>query len=142
MMGYAAFTYIQFGQETIKPKLEVKLLEVFFYQKLTCKHHIAKAVKRDIKVALALRRLKNLKSKTACQLCISIVVLVVNYTLPIWTPSVMQTSFHILDTIQRIGAQVVIGGFCTVVQYVADLEAGIEPANSRHHNQPRTIWVK
>lgn len=113
-MECATSTYIQFAQETIKPKLEVKLLKVFFDQKLTCKHHITKIAKSGIKIVLALRRLKNLKSKTICQLYVSTVAPVVNYASPIWTPSVIQTSFYILDIIQRISAQIVIGGFYTV----------------------------
>lgn len=44
----AASAYIQFGPETIKPKHEVKLLGAVFDQKLTNKHHIAKAAKRGI----------------------------------------------------------------------------------------------
>ena len=110
----AASAYIQFGQETIKPKPELKLLGVVFDQKLTYKHHIAKAAKRGIKAALALKRLKNLKPETTRQLFVSTVAPVVDYALPIWAPGATLSSLRTFDTIQRIGAQAVIGGFHTV----------------------------
>ena len=79
----AASAYIQFSQEIINPKPEVKLLGVIFDQKLTYKHHIAKAAKKDIKAALALKRLKNLKPDITRQLFISTIAPVVDYALSI-----------------------------------------------------------
>ena len=51
----AASVYIQFGQKTIKPKSDLKLLRVVFDQKLTYKYHIAKATKISIKAALVIK---------------------------------------------------------------------------------------
>lgn len=57
-------------------------------------------------------------------------------------PGATQTSLRMLDTIQRIGSQAVIGRFSTVARCVAESEAGIELVNSRHHNQQRNAWIK
>lgn len=95
----AASAYIQFGQEIIKPKLEVKLLGVVFDQKLTYKHHIAKAAKRGIKAALALKRLKNLKPEITRQLFVSTVAPVVDYASPIWVPGATLSSLRTLDNL-------------------------------------------
>lgn len=113
-----------------------------FDQKLTYKHHIAKAAKRGIQAALALKRLKNLKPEISRLLFTSTVAPVVDYASPIWAPSATQSSLCTLDTVQRIGAQAVIGGFRTVARCVAESEAGIEPVSLRHHRQQRTTWIK
>ena len=91
---------------------------------------------------LALKRSKHLKPETTSQLFISTIAPVVDYASPIRAPGATQTSLRMLDTIQRIGARAVIGGFYTVARCVAEFEAGIEPANSRHHNQQRSAWAK
>ena len=96
----AASAYIQFGQEIIKPKPDVKLLGVVFDQKLTYKHHIAKTDKRGIKAALVLKRLKNLKPEITCQLFVSTVAPMVDYALPIWASGTTLSSLCTLDTIQ------------------------------------------
>lgn len=134
----AASAHIQFGQEIIKPKPEVKLLGVVFDQKLTYKHHIAKAAKKGIKAALALKRLKNLKPEISRLLFTSTVAPVVVYASPIWAPSATQSSLRTLDTVQRIGAQAITGGFRTIARCVAESKAGIEPRSLRHHYQQRT----
>ena len=61
----------------------MKLLKVVFDQKFTYKHHIAKAAKKNIKVALALKWLKNLRPKTSQQVFASTVAPVIDYALPI-----------------------------------------------------------
>ena len=66
---------------------------------LTYKPHIAKAAKRGIKAALALKRLKNLKPETTCQLFVLTVAPVVDYALPIWAPDATLAFLHALDTI-------------------------------------------
>lgn len=80
----AASVYIKFSQETIKLKLEVKLVRVIFDQKLTYKYHFANAAKRGIKAVLALKQLKYRKPETNRQLFVLMVAPVIDYTLSIW----------------------------------------------------------
>lgn len=138
----ATSAHIKFGQEIIRPKPEVKLLGVVFDQKLTYKQHIAKAAKRGIKAALVLSRLKNLRPEISRLLFTSTVAPVVDYASPIWAPGATQSSLNILNTVQQIGAQAIIGGFRTVACCVAESEAGIKPVSLRHYHQQRNTWIK
>ncbi len=135
-------THIQFGQETIKAQAEVKILGVVLDQRLSYKQHIAQAVKRGIKAALALKRLKNLRPEIPRQLFVSTIAPVVDYASPIWAPGATISALRILDDVQRIGTQAGIGGSSTVARCVAESKAGVEPAILRHHNQQRAAWIK
>lgn len=45
------------------------------------------------------------------------------------------SALRILENVQRIGAQAVIGGFSIVARCMAKSEARVEPVTPRHHNQ-------
>lgn len=64
---------------------------------------------------------------------VSTIAPVVDYASPIWAPGATISALRILDNVQRIGAQAVIGGFSTVARCVAESIAGVEPAILRHH---------
>jgi len=52
-------------KEEIRPRTEIKILGVILDQALRYKLHVARASKRGTRIALALKRIKGLRPKTA-----------------------------------------------------------------------------
>lgn len=86
-------------------------------------------------VALALKRLKNLRPKIARRLFQAKIVPVIDYVLPIWSPRLSMALGHQLNFSQRIVGQAVIGVFRMLALAIAEVEAGLEPPVIRHHRQ-------
>lgn len=130
------------NEEAIRPQTEVKILGVVFDQKLRFSQHTARAAKRGIRAALALKRIKGMTVGTARQLFTSTVTPTVDYASPIWSTSLTGRVTEMLNQIQRIGTQAIIGAFRTVTRIRAEMEAGIEQLTARMHRQEYKFWVK
>lgn len=118
----AAPKHIQFGQETVKARSEVKILGAILDQKLSYKQHVAQASKRGIKAAPALKRLKSLRPEVTRQIFLSTVAPVVDYASLMWAPGTTISALRIVDDMQRISAQAVAGRIRTVARCVAESE--------------------
>ncbi len=127
---------------TVKPSIQVKILGVILDQKLNYKAHIARASHKGVNAALALKRLKNLRPKTARRLFLTQIVPVVDYASPIWSPGLSISLVNKLNVAQKTGAQAVIGAFRTVAGIVAESEAGLEPPTISRHKQQLRGWLK
>lgn len=112
---------------TVAPSLLVKILGVILDQKLNYKAHIAQASKKGVNAALALKRLKNLRPKTARRLFQAKVVPVIDYASVIWSPGLSTGLIHQLNVPQKIAGQAIIGAFHTVASVIVESEAGLEP---------------
>lgn len=137
----AAPASLNVGNQDIYGQKEIKLLGVVFDQKLTYMEHVAKALQRDVKAALSLKRLRNLRPESARQLFQSTVAPVVDYASVIWSPGLPKSTSKKLDQVQKIGAQAIIGGFRTVALSIAEAEAGLQPTILRHYFQQRSTWI-
>jgi hypothetical protein len=126
----------------IHPQPEVKVLAVVFDQKLRFNQNTARATKRGIRAALALRWIKGITVQAARQLFTSTVTPTVNYASPIWSAYLTDRTTRRLNQVQQIGAQAIIGTFCTVALVSSEMEAGIEQLITRMHRHGYKFWVK
>ena len=127
------------GQE-VKPSDQIKLLGVIFDKQLRFKEHVARAVSRGLKAALALSRLKAISPSTACQLFSATVAPVIDYGATIWWRAAA-ASTKAFNTTQKIGARAVTGAFKTVAREVAEAEASLLPAKQRHETRAAAAWI-
>ena len=130
------------NSEEVKPSGEIKILGVTLDSRLTYKSHIARAMKKGLRVALALKRLHNIRPEVARQLYTATVTSRTDYASIIWAPNATATAMKGLERVQRIGAQAVISAFKTVSLVIAEAEAGLERISTRLHRQYITTWVK
>jgi len=119
------------NEAEIRPQPEVKILGVVFDQKLRFNQHTARAAKRGIRAALALKRVKGMTARVARQLFTSTVMPTVDFASPIWSTSLTGRATRMLNQVQRIGTQAIIGAFRTVGLTRAEMEAG-RPAMDPH----------
>jgi ribonuclease HI len=129
------------GKE-ISPELEIKVLGVILDQGLKFKQHAARVTKRGIKAALALRRIRGMTPKTTRQLFKATVSPVVDYASPVWSTTLNQNSHQMLNQVQRIGAQAIVGAFRTVALERVEMEASLVPTKQRLEEQQNKFWVK
>ncbi len=120
----------------------VKILGLILDQKLNYKAHIARASKKGVNAALALKRLKNLRPETARRLFQAKVVPVIDDASAIWSPGLSMGLIHQLNVPQKIAGQAIIGAFRTVASVIAESEAGLEPPVIRHHKQQLQSWLR
>lgn len=128
--------------EAIHPQQEVKVLGVILDQALRFKQHIARAAKRGLNAAMALRRIKGMTPKTTRQLYKATVTPSADYASPIWSSAMTGPSMRTLNQAQRIGAQAIVGAFRTVSLERAEMEAGILPIRQRLEDQHNKYWIK
>lgn len=110
---------------TIKSSKNIKILGVILDQGLRYIEHVARARDKGIKAALALKRLQNLRLDTSRQLYKAIVVVVTDYASVIWSPGAALKTLSMLDQVQRIGSQAIIGAFHTTALAVSEVEASL-----------------
>ena len=84
----------------VAPSPQVKILGVVLDQKLNYKAQVARASQKDINSALALKRLKNLRSKTARRLFQAKVVPVIDYASLIESPGLSMAFVNKLNISQ------------------------------------------
>src|SRR5947199_7160960 len=88
--------------------------------------HTARATKRGIKAALALKRLKGLRPRTVRHLFQSTVAPVIDYSSNVWAMNLSANMRRLLNQPQCISTQVIIGAFHMVALSVAEAEANID----------------
>ena len=110
----------------VQPSPEIKILGVVLDSRLTYKSHIAKATKKGLRSAMALKRLRNLRPETARQLYKATVASKTDYASMIWAPNASRSSLEALERVQRVGAQAVVSAFRTVALSIVEAEAGLE----------------
>lgn len=135
-------TKLQMDNEEIPPVEEVKVLGVVLPQDLRFREHAARAVKRGVNAALALKRIKGMPPKTTRQLFQATVAPTLDYASPIWSTRLSASMTRMLNQAQRIGAQAIIGAFRTVSLERAEMEASISPIAQRFKEQQDKFWVK
>lgn len=91
---------------------------------------------------LALKRLKNLRPETVCQLFTFIIANVIDYASIIWAPNATKSSILKLDVIQKTAAKALIGAFQMVSLHTAELEGFLLSVSQRLHSQELRRWVK
>ncbi|KJZ71502.1 hypothetical protein HIM_09141 [Hirsutella minnesotensis 3608] len=107
------------GKE-IKPGKTVKLLGVVMDKALRFKEHVARAAAKGLNAAMCLKRLKMASPRTARQL------LVATVAPAMWSHACGVKEAAWIDRAQRVGAQAITGGFCTVATAVAEAEANVQ----------------
>ena len=128
--------------EEIRPQTEVKILGVVCDQALRFQQHAARAAKRGVNAALALRRIKGMTVKVARQLFLGTVAPTGDYASPIWSTRLTARTMRMLNQVQRIGSQAITGAFRTVALVRAEMEAGIESLEARLQKQGNKFWIK
>ena len=98
-------------------------------------------MKKGLRAALALKRLRNIRLEVARQLYTATVTSKTDYASIIWAPNAT-AAIKGLERVQRIGAQAVISTFKTVSLIIAEAEAGLERIPTRLHRQHTATWVK
>ena len=129
------------GVEVI-PSNEIKILGVVLDSRLVYRSHIAKATKKGVRSALALKRLRNLRPEVARQLYKATVTSKTDYASIIWAPNASLSSLSALERVQRIGAQAIVSAFKTVALNIVEAEAGLEGTLTYLHRQHIATWVK
>ena len=127
--------------EVIVPSETVKILGVLMDTQLRYKQHIARATTKGLLAALALKRLRLVSPQTARQLFGATVAPVVDYASSVWMHACGVKGMALMNRIQRVGAQAIIGAFRTVATAVAEAEASIRTVGERHAERAITIWV-
>ena len=132
---------LQFKGNLIEPTTAVKILGVLFDQDLRFKLHVSKVAGKAYKAALALKRLKGLRSSSARQLFSATVAPVMDYASPIWYLVVPDKTMKLLEQAQRVAAQAIACCFKTVALPIAEAEAGIPSLRQRLHDSTLRFWI-
>jgi hypothetical protein len=127
--------------EAIAPKETAKILGVIMDSGLRYVQHIGKATTKGLLAAMALKRLRLVSPSTARQLFRATVAPVVDYASNVWLHACGYRGMALMNRIQRIGAQAVIGAFRTVATAVAEAEASIRTVGERHAERAMKLWV-
>jgi len=134
-------TPIRFKNEDVNPKEQAKILGLTMDQKLNFKTHLAIVGEKARHAALAIKRLRGLRSSTARQLYTSTVAPVTDYAAPVWFPKATQVALRELERGQRIGAQAITASFRTVALPTAEAEAGLLPIRERQYCHISKFWI-
>ena len=65
-----------------------------------------------------------------------------DYASVIWSPGATLKTLSLLDQVQRIGSQAIIGAFRTTALAISEVEASLLPTLDRLHNQQLKSWIK
>ena len=103
--------------------------------------HTARVTKDGIKVALALKRLKDLRPKMAWQLFQSTVIPVIDYGSNVWAVNLSAKMLFMLNQPQRIGMQAIIGAFHIVALLVAEAESSIDNLELCIRKKCLQFWI-
>lgn len=121
------------GDHIIKGEPKIKILGVILDQSLKYREHISKARDKEIKAALALKQLKNLRSKITKKLFYSKVTSITDYALQNWRPAAVQYTINRLEKVQRIETQAIKGAFSTISLLITESKALLAPIQARLH---------
>ncbi|OGE46890.1 hypothetical protein PENARI_c093G11063, partial [Penicillium arizonense] len=127
--------------KTIEPSPTAKLLGVVFDQELRWKEHVQQAIKRAIKVSIALGGLRHLRPEQMRQLYQACVTPVMDYASTVWhDPLRDKTHLRHLNTVQRTVLIRILSAFRTVATTALEVEAHILPTHLRlRHRAQNTI---
>ncbi|KAI3532110.1 hypothetical protein CABS01_16761 [Colletotrichum abscissum] len=114
--------------DTVRAKDHVKVLGVTMDTKLRFEKHIADATTKGLEAVLGLRRLKGLSPAAARQLFVAAVAPTMDYASNVWRFRCRAAQMRVINRVQRIGAQAIVGTFNTVATAVAEAEASIQSA--------------
>ena len=110
----------------VQPAESIKLLGVVFDRELRFKLHMARSVKRSIRAAFVLKRLKSLRASTWRQVFQSTVAPVMDYALVVWALKGTKSTLKCLQSPQRIAAQATTIAFSSASLEMAEAEADIQ----------------
>lgn len=127
--------------ETVVPKDEVKVLGVLMDTRLQYKQHIARAATKGLEAAMQLKRLSGLSPSAARHLFIANVAPAMDYASSVWMHGCVDRTIKAIHRVQNLGAQAIVGTFCTVATAVAEAEAGILSAQERFAQKATKLWV-
>ena len=97
---------------------------------LRYKDHKAKIGTKELKAAIALKRMRSLTLLIVRQLFHATVALVTNYVLIIWAHTLEPSADKIFRRIQKLGALAITGAFNSVARGVLEAEAYIWSINT------------
>ena len=127
--------------ESIVPKETTKILGVIMDSQLRYKEHIAKTTTKGLLAAMALKGLRLVSPLTARRLFGATVAPVVDYASSVWMHACGSKGMNLMNRVQRVGAQAIIGAFRTVSVAVAEAEASIRTVRQRQAEKAATLWV-
>jgi hypothetical protein len=127
--------------KTVTPKDTAKILGVVMDSELRYRQHMANAATKGLTAAMALRRLRMISPSTARQLFEATVVPAMDYASSVWEHACGGETMRAMNRVQRIGAQAIIGAFCTVATAIGEAEASIRTIRRRHSERAIKLWV-
>jgi len=128
------------GQE-VRPTSSVKILGLVMDSRLRYQEHTARAATRGLRAAMALKRLRGLSPPVTRKLFNATVAPVVDYASSVWMHARRASAERVLNRVQRIGGQAVVGCFRTVGTAVAEAEANIPTIEEWHLRKALRMWV-
>ena len=128
--------------QEVRPQTSAKILGVVMDRGLRFHEHWGQIAKRGLRAVMALKRLRALTPKTSRQLYQATVVPRVDYASFVWSPRANGKARKLLEPIQRIASQAILGLFRTVALCIAQAEASIEPLQQRWRRQAGRTWVQ
>ena len=140
--GAVSDKVLTFKGEDIKPTCAAKILGVIMDSALKFRQHLARASKRAVAAAQAVRIMKNMRPSTTRQLVSSMVFPVVDYASVVWSPGATDRTLAALKTVQRTSAQAVIHGFRTVSLEIAETEAALPTTKQRLRAAATRYWIR
>jgi hypothetical protein len=127
--------------KTVTPGHTAKILGVVMDAELRYKQHVVKAATKGLIAVMALKRLRMVSPLTARQLFGATVALVVDYASNIWMHACGGAAIAVMNRVQRIGAQAIIGTFRIVAIVIGEAEASIRSVRERHSERATKLWV-
>jgi hypothetical protein len=127
--------------QTMEPKDYVKILGVLMDMRLKYKEHIVRAASKGLEAVMELWRLRGLSPATARQLFTLTVAPVVDYALSVWMHACKDKAIRLINQVQRVGAQAIVGTFLTVMTSVAETEAHIASAQHCFWRRAVKLWT-
>nr|OQO21203.1 hypothetical protein B0A51_14688 [Rachicladosporium sp. CCFEE 5018] len=124
----------------IGPVDSTKVLGVVMESALRYKQHVASAVTRGLKAAMAPERLRGLSPRIARRLSEATVTPTVDYISSV-SMHTCNTAKAAFNRVQRIGAQAIIGCFRTVSTVIAEAEASVRTVQERHSTRAAKLWI-
>ena len=126
---------------TVQPKDHVKMLGVIMDAKLKYKDHIARAATKRLETVMELRRLKALSPATVQQLFTATVAPVVDCASNVWMHECRYEAVAPINSVQKIGAQAIVGTFMMVATSVAEVEAHLPTTQDRFWRRAIKLWT-
>jgi ribonuclease HI/exonuclease III len=124
-------TCLHINGKHIIPAAYCKILGVYLDQELRMKLQVNKAAQRALVQASALSSLRGLSSQAMRQLYLSTVASKLDYAAAVWFRPGITGITQTINSVQRIGARAITGGYRNASTTILELEAGLLPAGCR-----------